>query len=53
MNRTVTTIIDPQLCIGCGACVKVCPSDTISLLGGKAVLTGAWGATAYFTVRRP
>ena len=40
MDRTVTTVIDPDICIGCGLCVKVCPSRTISMEGEKAVVTG-------------
>lgn len=40
-NFRVTTIIDKELCIGCGLCVKVCPMDTISMQDGKAVVTGA------------
>ena len=40
MVRTVTTVIDTEKCIGCGLCVKVCPSRTISMQGEKAVVSG-------------
>ena len=40
IDRSVTTVIDKELCIGCGLCVKVCPMDTISMQNGKAVVTG-------------
>ncbi len=40
MHRNVNTIIDQEICTGCGLCVKVCPSDTISMVGGKAAVTG-------------
>ena len=40
IDRSITTIIDKELCIGCGLCVKVCPMDTISMQNGKAVVTG-------------
>ena len=40
IDRTVTTIIDVDTCIGCGECVKVCPNQTISMQDGKAVVTG-------------
>ncbi len=39
-DRTVTTTIDETLCNGCGRCIKVCPSETISMSGKKAVITG-------------
>lgn len=40
MDRTVTTVIDSSKCTGCGLCVKVCPSRTISMDGEKAVVSG-------------
>ena len=40
MEKTVTTTIDEALCNGCGLCVKVCPSETITMKGKKAVVTG-------------
>ncbi|MDD5711960.1 MAG: nitroreductase family protein [Smithellaceae bacterium] len=41
MERTVTTVIDEDKCTGCGLCVKVCPSGTITMEGKKAKVTGA------------
>ena len=38
--RPVTTEIDPDLCNGCGLCVDVCPSDTLSMVDGLARVTG-------------
>jgi nitroreductase/NAD-dependent dihydropyrimidine dehydrogenase PreA subunit len=40
MDKTVTTTIDEERCNGCGLCVTVCPSDTITMKGKKAVVTG-------------
>jgi len=42
MQNSVTTIIDPDSCIGCGLCVEVCPAKTISMQDGKAVVTGTY-----------
>ncbi len=40
MKGKVNTIIDRTKCIGCGECVRVCPVQTISLVDGKAEITG-------------
>jgi nitroreductase/NAD-dependent dihydropyrimidine dehydrogenase PreA subunit len=40
MDRGVTTVIDREQCIGCGLCVAVCPSQTISMEGEVAVVSG-------------
>ncbi|HEX5680919.1 MAG TPA: nitroreductase family protein [Desulfobacterales bacterium] len=41
IERAVTTVIDRDTCIGCGECVRVCPSQTLEMKEGKAVVTGA------------
>lgn len=40
VDRTVTTSIDQELCSGCGLCVTVCPSETITIENHKAIITG-------------
>ncbi|MEE8321625.1 MAG: nitroreductase family protein, partial [Gammaproteobacteria bacterium] len=40
LDKTVTTTIDTEACIGCGECVRVCPQDTISMQNKKACITG-------------
>ena len=40
IDRSVATVIDQEKCIGCEMCVKVCPSQTISMQDDKAVVTG-------------
>ena len=40
IDRKVTTVIDAEKCNGCELCVKVCPSETISMQEGKARVTG-------------
>ena len=40
LDRNVTTVIDTKKCNGCELCIKVCPSETISMQEGKAKVTG-------------
>ena len=42
MQNSVTTSIDPDLCIGCGLCIEVCPAKTLSMQDGKAVVAGTY-----------
>ena len=39
-REPITTVVDHELCIGCGLCVSVCPSDTLEILDGKSHVTG-------------
>ena len=39
-DRITTTIINRELCSGCGLCLRVCPNNTFSLNDGKAEVTG-------------
>ncbi len=40
IHRPVAVEIDADKCIGCGTCIDVCPSGTLSLVGGKATVSG-------------
>ncbi len=40
MDEKVTTTIDLELCSGCGLCAEVCPLGTITIVDGKARITG-------------
>lgn len=35
-----TLALDEAACVGCGACVEVCPHGVFSLVGGKARVAG-------------
>jgi thioredoxin reductase/NAD-dependent dihydropyrimidine dehydrogenase PreA subunit len=37
---TLHPVIDPNKCIGSGACVKACPEHALGIVRGKAVLVG-------------
>jgi nitroreductase/Pyruvate/2-oxoacid:ferredoxin oxidoreductase delta subunit len=40
IDRSVTVMIDAAQCVGCEACLQVCPSETLAMVDGKAVVTG-------------
>ena len=40
MKLPVTTEIDRELCTGCGLCVSICPSRTLTVINGTAEVTG-------------
>lgn len=40
MIRTVTTVIDSELCIGCGKCIPVCPTGILEMKDGVAIVSG-------------
>ena len=40
IDRTLTVKVDKEKCVGCGACVTVCPSRCFSIREGKAELVG-------------
>jgi uncharacterized Fe-S center protein len=37
-QHSARPVADPEKCIGCGLCVSLCPSSSIDLLDGKAVV---------------
>ena len=40
IDRSVTVVVDADKCVGCEACMQVCPSETLTMVDGKAVVTG-------------
>ena len=39
-DKPITTVVDYELCIGCGLCISVCPSDTLEIRDGKSHVVG-------------
>ena len=40
LDRQVSVTVDANRCIGCGRCIDVCPSGTLTLEAGKAIVSG-------------
>ncbi len=40
LQNSPLTVVDEEKCTGCGLCVKVCPSQTLSMIDGKARVSG-------------
>ncbi len=38
LSGVVTLRLDAEVCVGCGACVRVCPHQVFGVEGGKAQL---------------
>ena len=36
--KKIVAVVDPQKCIGCQLCVRVCPEHAITMINGKAVI---------------
>ncbi len=52
MLEKVTTTIDPDLCTGCGLCIRVCPAGILSMVNGKAQVTGDQSLNCGHSVKR-
>ncbi len=37
LKNVVTLQVNPELCVGCGTCLEVCPHAVLSLSGGKRI----------------
>ncbi|MGD8268457.1 MAG: 4Fe-4S binding protein, partial [Desulfobacterales bacterium] len=40
IDRQVSVTIDAERCIGCGTCIDLCPSGTLSWDAGQAIVSG-------------
>lgn len=45
LKRKINIQIDPELCDGCGLCITVCPSETISINNKMAQISGETSLT--------